>query len=137
MIVFYRISTGEILNTVSDGDPTDKFDPPGLPTDWGALTSVVNEPDPDTQYVVGTAIVARDVSQCSLDKINSTANGTDKATISNIPNPSIARIKDDNGEFDIEVDDGILEITAETAQTITVCISSFPQLDFEVEVIAT
>jgi hypothetical protein len=95
-----------------------------------------------THYFSGSPIaaIARPASTITIDTeaISAGASPEDVATISNIPNPTNARVKDANGRTTETITDGTLEIVSDVADTIWVeMLSAFPELAFSAEIVAT
>jgi len=145
----YNIITGQIIAVFSVHEPDFNVDEQYTNTNLYAIEVPDNEIilDPALYQYINTVsspatLIDRPQLACNIDTTNIAANGIDTATITNIPNPSIAIIYDINNEVGEELDitDGVLSITSSEAQTIKVIIKTtnpFPEKDFEREIIAT
>ena len=89
--------------------------------------------DDATQYVKDGVITDRPSMSLSIGKTTITANGTDEATISNIPSGATATCEGES----LTIDDGELVFTADTAGTYTITFECWPYLDEEVTINAT
>jgi len=89
--------------------------------------------DDETQYVDNGVIADRPSMNLSVDKTTITANGTDEATISNIPSGATATCEGES----LTIDDGELVFTADMAGTYTITFECWPYLDEEVTINAT
>jgi|LGVE01.1.fsa_nt_gb hypothetical protein len=86
-----------------------------------------------TQYVSGGLITDRPQMSGTLNKTTITANGTDLATIANLPQPCTATFAGKQ----YEVMDGSFEFTVDTPGSYTVKVEAFPHLPAEFTVEAT
>lgn len=87
----------------------------------------------DAHHVVGGVVVPRPPLFPVVSKTTIEADGVDQAVISNLPAPSYARVGD---LPTLEVVDGSLEITADTAGDIPVSIDAPPHLLWETTIVA-
>jgi len=111
--------------------PSDRYkDPSTIAPEFNYLEG---EGDGDSQYVKDGVITDRPSMSLSVDKTTITANGTDEATISNIPSETTATCEGES----LTIDDGELVFTTDTAGTYTITFECWPYLDEEVTINAT
>jgi len=132
--VTYKTSTGQIVGFMSDDELQ------SVPSGFASLiTNVEIGHSMDAFIVTGSplSVQAKQAMSCILDKSAITANGADKATVSNIPNGAEVTVIDENGRSVYVVTDGFIEIQAAEAQAIQVRVALFPWRDFLATVTAT
>ncbi len=121
----YKTSTGEIRGFLqADVAPSADWFEPGVV----AIASVGEFGDNgESYYLPGGVLTPRPATNCPIDKIAITADGTDTATLSNIPVGASVTVTDGNGTSDYTVNDGALEITADAPGKITITVTpAFP-----------
>ena len=121
-------NTGKILWVTY---PSDEYkDPSTIAPEFNYLEG---EGSGDTQYIDNGVITDRPSMNLSVDKTTIVANGTDEATISNIPSGATATCEGES----LTIDDGELVFTADTAGIYTIKFECWPYLDEEVTINAT
>jgi hypothetical protein len=136
--VVYKTASGQVVGWHSATfDPVDTEHP--LPTGCAAILAE-DAVDDSAAYIAGSppAVTARPSPACTLDKSTITANGTDTATLSNIPIGATVAVTDSNDTTTYTINDGTLEITADEPGTITITVTpAFPYKPLTVTVTAS
>ena len=122
IITVFRKTDGMILRTV---DSNDHMTDTQCSSEEDYLE--VGPYGGDTYYVDGV-VLSRSAMSISLDKTGITANGTDKATISNCPED--AEVFSNGDSIGIVGADGLVEITSTVPKTINLEIILFPYLNW-------
>ena len=126
-VVDYEIATGKIICSRFFSGP-EVAPGPGIGRIVGRARSA-------THYVSGGVLLPRPANSCVIDKITITANGSDAATISNVPAGSLLII---NGPVSAsqEINDGSAVFTTDTPGTYAITIDCFPETAAEFTVTA-
>jgi len=126
---FYDKTTGEILKIATCSKGAMEYE-----LTQNTNTEVILGHYSDAlYYIVSGAVEPRPSMDLSVDKTTITADGTDEATITNIPSGATATCEGES----LTIDDGELVFTADTVGTYTITFECWPYLDEEVTINAT
>jgi hypothetical protein len=124
-------ATGRILGSGHCADADLGLQPNGWPA-GAAVLQVAAATDPNLNYVTGEpptqGVAARPTFSGSLDKTAISANGTDAATLSGLPNPTTVTLTGPQGRNTYTVTDGSFALTTAWPGAYRIDIDPFPQL---------
>ena len=133
MHTLIELNTGRIIGNMSCPSYLFEINEADLPSGVGCLWEGGIIDGDIYYYDLINTIRIRPANPATIDKMTLTANGTDQATISNLPNPTVVKV---NGNT-CAVTDGTFEFTIDLPGTYPIIVDSFPYLTKEFEVTAT